>query len=120
MDIRIIVFQLMRFEELMQNTFSLALTLACSPAQSSRTATTRLTCGDKVQPIWLNGLRLRSENLDLVSIGKAMTNGNKSMVDFTANTMATDHGVNGKSKVEHRGPLWQSQNITFGREDVEL
>ena len=74
----------------------------------------------KVHPIRLNGLRLRGENLDLVTICQAMTHGHKAVIDFTTNAMATHHGVDGKGKIEDRGTLWQSQDISFWGEDIEF
>ena len=120
MEVGIIVLHLVHFEKFAQNVFPFALTFASSTSQCSRDATARLTRGNKVHPLGLNGLRLRGENLDLVTIRQAMTHGHKAVIDFSPNAMATHHGVDGKGKVENRGTLWEGQNVAFWGEDIEF
>lgn len=69
MDIRISIFQLIFLQESTQLVFSFAHSFARSLAQCCSDAAARLSRGDIVHPVGLDGLRLGGENLDLVAIG---------------------------------------------------
>lgn len=92
-------------KESIENFLALLLLFAGGTAEGSRDFSLCLSRCDIVEPFGTDGGRLGSEDFDLVATGQMMAHRDKAVIDFGADAMAANHGVDGKRKVKHRGTL---------------
>src|SRR6185312_17487627 len=72
------------------------------------------------QPVFAGFLFARCDDLDLVAAAQLVADGDQLMVDLCADALFADGAVDGKGKIQRRGPDGQHLDIAFRRVDVDL
>src|SRR5215831_1095190 len=75
---------------------------------------------DKAQPVATRAVALLRQNLHHIATRNLMAQGHHLAVDFRADTLVPDFGVNGVCEVHRSGPGGKLQNPAFGSEGVDF